>query len=212
MDAAPSRRVGSGSRGIHPPAECRIPACPLCHPSTGPPRPQFFFFPPPSHFFSCSFFLHVTGTSIGPTLTSSGCWDPSHSRAVSCLWEQPSITPTASSCPAEGLGAKWGREPPPAMPDIIPAVSPPPGRMRPAALHHRPTACPQPGHRRVLTPVPSVPGHGSRYPSGVAPSALTASPSREHPPHPSPTSGDPLPARATAPPPRGSAPPVARSR
>ena len=165
-----------------------------CHPSTGPPDLNSFF---PLLAFFCSFLLLVTGTSIKPTLTSSGCWDPSHAWAVSCLslsWEQPSITHTASSCPGEGPGAKRGQELWPAVPDISPAGSPSPlarqagaGRMRPAVLPHHP-ACLSPARPSLCpTPVPGVPGHGSRYPSGVEPSVLTASLSGERPPHPSPT-------------------------
>lgn len=61
--------------------------------------------------FSYSFLLPTSRTSIRPTLTSSGCWDPSHAWAISCLslcWEQPSATRMALSCRGEGSGVGSG--------------------------------------------------------------------------------------------------------
>lgn len=138
---APSRGYAAPKGFTHQPsARSRHIPCvlPALHRS---PRPQIFV---PSWPFSAPF-PAVIGTSVSPTLTSSGCGDPWHSCAVS--------SPRCRSCPA-----------PPARP------RPAPGRHREAreprlqvrGVHGRSpgggdasgralSACPQPGHPRVLS-------------------------------------------------------------
>jgi len=160
--------------------------------ATPPQLPQSFF-PLPAFF--CSFLLLGAGTSI------ERLRDPPRAGARSCLalHRRARHRPDPSGAAVRGQrrwASAWSglRQPSPCGQQAA---------SRTPSSPAGPPLCP--------TPVPGVPGHGSRYPSGVEPSALPASPSREHPPHPSPrgTGGDP-PGRGTRIP--CAAPPVARSR
>lgn len=139
------------------------------------PRPQIFV---PSWPFSAPF-PAVIGTSVRPTLTSSGCGDPSRSWAASSL-----LSPCVGSCPAPHPARERDRAAQSRRCGAFMAAPGRPGLIQPCSIRLTPAGpppCP------ILSPAVDIPAGSSR--------ALAAPPSPEHPhiPEPRQPGGTPVP-------------------
>lgn len=220
--------MGSSSRGIRPPAKRWVSACPhgdsgCCHPSTvptpqsPPPRPPIpNNFSPPGLFLlifaACHQDEHQANTDIKWLLGCLACLGRILPLPVLGAAQQH---PHGLILPRRGVRSQAGSGPAassarhqPGRVSITPCQA---GRMQPAVLHRHPAAVP----RQAITVSYSCPrrpcprqsisqqGQAERADGIAEPGASTASLT-----HGVPVGSPP----ALAPPPRGSAPPVARSQ